>query len=91
MEINYLKEENAKLKEEIKQFKEIFGEKIIYEQITSFSNILKYNECELIFSAIKKRMYRKIKNIKKIYLAAKDGRDLLFSILNAMELIILWC
>ena len=75
MEINYLKEENAKLKEEIKQFKEIFGEKIIYEQITSFSNILKYNECELIFSAIKKRMYRKIKNIKKIYLAAKDGRD----------------
>ena len=65
MEINYLKEENAKLKEEIKQFKEIFGEKIIYEQITSFSNILKYNECELIFSAIKKRMYRKIKNIKK--------------------------
>ena len=75
MEINYLKEENAKLKEEIKQFKEIFGEKIIHEQITSFSNILKYNECELIFSAIKKRMYRKIKNIKKIYLAAKDGRD----------------
>ena len=57
----------------MKQFKEIFAEKIISEQISSFSNILKTNECELIFSAIKRRMNRKIKNIKKIYQATKDG------------------
>ena len=72
-EINNLKEENNKLKEEIKQFKEIFGEKILYEHISFFSNILKTNECEMIFSAIKSKMNRKIKNIKKIYQATKDG------------------
>jgi hypothetical protein len=58
-EINNLKEENKKLKEELNKFKEIFGEKIIFMQIPNFSNILKANECELIFSAIKSRINKK--------------------------------
>ena len=74
-EINNLKEENKKLKEELNKFKEIFGEKIIFMQIPYFSNILKSNECELIFSAIKSRINKKLKDIKKIYQATKDGGD----------------
>ena len=44
-------------------------------QIPYFSNILKSNECELIFSAIKSRINKKLKDIKKIYQATKDGGD----------------
>ena len=44
-------------------------------QIPYFSNILKSNECELIFSAIKSRINKKLMDIKKIYQATKDGGD----------------
>jgi len=72
-EINNLKEENNKLKDEIKCIKnDFYG---VTENFIINSNILKSNEYKMISLAINKRINKKIKEIKKIYQATKDGGD----------------
>lgn len=85
-EINYLKEELKKIKEENNNLKEentkinnkleeyilTFSQK---ENIDCNSTILKNEEYDMIFSAIKTRIKKRIKKILKLYQAKEDGGD----------------
>ena len=75
-EINDLKNENINLKNEIKEIKNIlepinkkYQEKIRYNK----SVIMKENEFKLINDAIKSRLNKEIKELKKLYQASIDG------------------
>ena len=78
--IENLKKENTSLKEEIKKIKKIiepinkkFQEKKKYNK----SVIMKENEFNLINSAIKERLNKEIKELKKLYQATIDGDGVL--------------
>ena len=85
-EINYLKEELKKIKEENNNLKEentkinnkleeyilTLGQK---ENIDCNSTILKNEEYDMIFSAIKTRIKKRIKKVLKLYQAKEDGGD----------------
>jgi len=73
-EINNLKEENNKMKLKIEEYnKEINN--IKYKLFDFKSEIIKCDERDMIFSEIENKMNKKIKEIKKLYQATKDGGE----------------
>ena len=73
IEINKLKEENNKLKEEIKELKTTKNS--LNNHIPIYSQILRENEKEMIFTAIESRINKPIIYIKKLYQASINGGD----------------
>ena len=80
--INNLKKDNHNLKEEIKKFQNIIEpiekklKEININRYTTFNNkstIMKENEFDLIHNAIKTRLNKEVKEIKKLYQATIDG------------------
>jgi septal ring factor EnvC (AmiA/AmiB activator) len=80
-ENNNLKEENNKLNKKIEKISDIFGQK---ENVENISTILKNEECDMIFSAIKERMKKSVKTMKLLYQATKDGGVPQFFIKNVI-------
>ena len=73
-DIENLKNENINLKEEIKQIKNILepiNKKFLYKK----SAIMEENEFNFIHTAIKQRMDKEVKKMKKLYQASIDGDD----------------
>ena len=73
-DIENLKNENIKLKEEIKQIKNIL-EPINKKFLSKYSVIMEEKEIDFINSAIKSRMNKEVKKIKKLYQATIDGDE----------------
>ena len=72
-EINKLKEENNKLKEEINKLKT--PKNSSNNNIPIYSQILRENEKEIIFTSIENRTNKPIIYIKKLYQASINGGD----------------
>ena len=80
--IKYLENKNKELEEEIKEIKNIIGpmyyrfKDSIYINRYIFNNnsvIMKQNEFDLIHLAIKSRLNKEVKELKKLYQASIDG------------------
>ena len=77
-----IKNENMNIKEKLEEIMKIIQNHnnpeinyIGYKDIDNMSTIIKPNEFEIINSAIKIRLNKNIKNIKKLYQATIDGGE----------------
>ena len=75
-EILMLKGENKRLKDEIEKINKIIHSKyILSDNISDYSDIIKSNESEMVFSLVKSRINKPIINIQKLYQATLEGGE----------------